>query len=137
MPQDRGRPEKLTPALQDTLVKAFRLGHFAVTACDLAGIAVSTYHLWLSKGRDQKKGKYRDFMEAVKRASADGSTRALLHIQQDPSWQSKAWFLERRFPELWAAHRPPENDGNLAQETAEILQRMDQVEIDGDGGTDG
>ena len=46
-------------------------------------------------------GQFQELMVAVKNASAVAESRTIQTILADDSWQSKAWFLERRFPERW------------------------------------
>ena len=46
-------------------------------------------------------GQFQELLESVKRASAVAESRAIQTILADDSWQSKAWYLERRFPERW------------------------------------
>ena len=46
-------------------------------------------------------GQFQELMEAVKNASAVAESRAIQTILSDDSWQSKAWYLERRFPGRW------------------------------------
>ena len=46
-------------------------------------------------------GLYLEFVEALKKSEATAEANLLSIIQADPSWQSKAWILERRCPEHW------------------------------------
>ncbi len=46
-------------------------------------------------------GQFQELLESVKNASAVAESRAIQTTLADDSWQSKAWYLERRFPERW------------------------------------
>jgi len=96
-----GRPTKLTPELQDKLVEYLSAGNYTCVACGLVGIHVSTFCRWMSIGEKAKSGKYREFYEAIKKAEAAREATWIKYIDSDPSWQSKAWLLERRYPERW------------------------------------
>jgi transposase len=67
------RPSKLTRQLQETICDALRKGASLVDACKLAGVAESTVHEWIARGRgrDRRRGSsraYRAFSDAVERA---------------------------------------------------------------------
>lgn len=96
-----GRPSKLTPELAATLVSMISDGAYDNVACDAVGIPRGTFYQWLAKGRVATSGAYRDFHDKIKAARTKCHLRWVKHIEGDPSWQSKAWLLERRYPELW------------------------------------
>ena len=56
---------------------------------------------WREKGESGAGGLYLEFVEALKKSEATAEANLLSVIQADPSWQSKAWILERRCPEHW------------------------------------
>lgn len=96
-----GRKTKLTPELAEKIANYISTGNYAVVVCGLVGIGESTYYSWLEKGVKAKSGKYREFLESIKRAEAAREAKWIKDIDGDPSWQSKAWLLERRYPERW------------------------------------
>ena len=55
----------------------------------------------MEKAEGGVSGQFQVLMEAVKNASAVAESRAIQTILADDSWQSKARFLELRFPERW------------------------------------
>ncbi|MEM7227243.1 MAG: hypothetical protein AAF432_00365 [Planctomycetota bacterium] len=69
-----GRHAKLTPEVQEIIVKAVRAGMYVRRACDLAGIGRTTMHRWTEQGQaDEEAGRdsmYRDFRNAVREAEA-------------------------------------------------------------------
>ena len=53
------------------------------------------------KPKVESAANFKELLESVKKASAVAESRAIQTILADDSWQSKAWYLERRFPERW------------------------------------
>lgn len=98
-----GRPSKLTPEVQKRLCDAIRAGNYYEAACAYAGIDYSTFRRWMKKGEGQKRGKYREFCEAVTRAELEAEARLVAQWQQHMPNDYRAIrdFLERRFPERW------------------------------------
>lgn len=100
-----GRPTKLTPATQETIVNAIRVGNFAETAATYAGIDQSTFWRWMSKGEGEGAPEpYASFRKAVEKAKAEAEVRNVALIQQaanDGTWQAAAWYLERTAFARW------------------------------------
>lgn len=99
-----GRRTKLTPTIQETIVRALRLGMYQREAAQAAGIDPETYYRWLRQGEQQQSGKYRVFCDAIKTAMAEGERALLTRIQMaanEGTWQAAAWILERRHRERW------------------------------------
>lgn len=96
------RKGKLTPELQEKICKLIEDGNYDVVACQMVGITDSTFYEWLSKGEKFTSGRYVEFRDAIKEARAKCEANCLKHIKEDDSWTSKAWILERRFPDRWA-----------------------------------
>ena len=65
------------------------------------GISESTFHALREKGESGFGGLYLNFVETLKKSEAIAEANLLSVIQADPSWQSKAWILDRRCPEHW------------------------------------
>jgi transposase len=103
-PAKRGRPTKFTPDRIKTILGALREGNYRDTAAEGAGISYDTLRNWEKKGALEKKGKYFEFFESIKRAEAEGE---LLHIRrinragEEGNWQADAWKLERKYPAKW------------------------------------
>jgi transposase len=105
------RPTKLSPDLQKAIVDAIRAGNYMETAAAFAGVAKQTFYNWLRRGRRARSGRYREFVDAVKKALAEAEVRDLEVIRQaatgtgpfeeNPQWQAAAWRLERRNPKRW------------------------------------
>lgn len=97
-----GQPTKLTPALQEQLVNVLRTGVFIDAACHYVGIAPSTYYGWMDRGRKGDE-PYVEFLEAVEKARASATVRAITLVQKaaEDSWQAAAWYLERSHPDQY------------------------------------
>lgn len=95
-----GRRPKLTPELQTSLcekIAALGAGDelFFEDACRLAGVGVSTAYAWMQKGRKQKRGRFRDFLEAVELARTQSFAGPLARIRQAGArdWKAlEAWL---------------------------------------------
>jgi len=97
-----GRPTKLTPELQRTIVVAITGGNYIETAAAMAGVNKETLYAWLRRGA-KEPGIYREFSDAVEKALAQAETRDVLLIGRaaETQWQAAAWRLERKFPQRW------------------------------------
>ena len=111
------RPTKLTPKLQDEIIKVIRSGNYIETACAYVGINKSTFYDWLKRGAREKdrvaknpKAKVRkdeqpfvDFSNEVEKALAHAEIRdvAIIGKAAEENWQAAAWRLERKFPDRW------------------------------------
>ena len=100
-PTKRGRKTKLTPELTDRICSVLANGNYITTACAIARIHQRQFFRWMEKGEHESSGPYRKFYESVKEAEQTAELALLRDIRTDDSWQSKAWILERRFPERW------------------------------------
>ena len=111
------RPTKLTPELQEDILKIIRSGNYIETACAFVGINKSTFYDWLKRGarekdrleknpraRIRKSEKiYVEFSNAVEKALAHAEIRdvAIIGKAAEENWKAAAWRLERKFPERW------------------------------------
>lgn len=100
----RGRPGKLTPEVQKSIVDMLRRGNYLETSALISGVDPSTVRLWLKKGKEAKRGIYRDFLAAVKRASIRPEVEDVETIRKAAAtdWRAAAWRLEHRYPQRWA-----------------------------------
>lgn len=113
----RGRPSKLTPEIQQELVKIIAAGNYIETAAAYVGINKSTLYDWLKRGAREKqrlennpRAKMRkseapfvEFSNAIEKALAQAEIRdvAIIGKAAEENWQAAAWRLERKFPERW------------------------------------
>ncbi len=104
------RPPKVpTPEQTKALCALFQNSHYADTACAKVGINERTFYRWMEKGAKAKSGVFSQFCQAIKLAQAESEIIELSEIKnaamgkdgQAPSWQARAWILERRYPQKW------------------------------------
>ena len=90
---------------------------------------------WMEKAECGVGGQFQELMEAVKNASAVAESRAIKTILADDSWQSKAWYLECRFPERWGrkdrlnAHHT--NEPKVVSHTIKQMSEQEWNEVHG------
>jgi transposase len=96
-----GRKTILTKELIHKFERLLSAGNYVVTTCGTLGVSQSAYYDWLKKGETAKNGLYAEFENAVKRAEHIAEAKWMYEISQDNAWQSKAWLMERRYPERW------------------------------------
>lgn len=101
------------PEIVDRLIEAIRAGTTIVAACQFAGIAEPTYHVWAGRGRRERERRlngaepnpaeegYLQVLERLEKARGDAIVRNIGVIQKaalDGTWQAAAWWLERTLP---------------------------------------
>lgn len=108
-----GRPTKLTPEVQASIVQAISAGNYLKHAAMYAGVCADSVNYWCKRGEREHAGIYFAFSEAVKKAEAAAVARNVAIIQQaaHKSWQAAAWWLERKFPDDFALHTHNELTG--------------------------
>jgi hypothetical protein len=102
-----GRPTKLTPEVQQTILTFLGTGAYIETASVAAGICKKTLYNWLRRGADEEE-PYAAFLHAVEKAQAEADLRDLKTIRQAANagqWPAAAWRLERRHPGQWGRRR--------------------------------
>jgi transposase len=107
----RGRPKgEPSPEVRKAICDALNAGGFLETAITFAGVPKSTFYDWMKKGAKDKSGVYKEFSDAIKRATATAETRylALIGTASKNQWQAAAWILERRWPHKFARRAVPE-----------------------------
>ena len=122
-----GRRSKLTPERQAKFLAALGLGLIYRVAAQCAGVSEQTIYLWLAKGRAGQHSRYVKFHEAVQEAEALREAAAVKAVLADPSWQSKAWFLERRYPDRWGRIDRREVTGQIEAGGAVRIELSDQL----------
>lgn len=114
-------PERL-----EVLCRQLQNGVPNVLACKAAMLAESTFYLLLQKARDfaelREAGQELDaeqlahiaFAERVKGAETDAVNRNCMVIMAAAPnhWQAAAWWLERRYPQLFGRHVIVDGGGN-------------------------
>lgn len=130
-----GRPTKCTADLIRRISQAILAGLKIEVACQYVNISKNAFYMWLDKGSRAKEGSiYRKFYDAIKGVEAQAELNLLLRIQNDESWQSSAWILERRFRDRWAKKEIVEvsgpDGGAIEMEERKKLERLSPKELD-------
>ena len=103
-PRPAGRPTRITDELTFRICELIRASNFVETAARKAGVGHSTLASWKAKGAVQKKGIYRDFLDAIEEAEAEAED-ALLQRALIESPRGALEILQRRFRDRWAERR--------------------------------
>lgn len=157
MARGRGRPTKLTPAVQDRICRALANNATRELASQIAGIKFWTFRYWLRRAEKQKRGIYADFSQAILQAesqSADkileGITKAANEGEEEvtqidrfnkegefmgcqvktvrkKSLAAMMWIMERRHAADWARKESAE----VARLEAEVAELRKAIKGDG------
>ena len=146
----RDRPSTLTEQLQAEIIKRIAVGSYADVAAVAAGVPRSTFYAWMARGRKAKRGRYRAFLHAVRRAEAEAEVQAIAIIRQamkggqvlerlkrsqrdggkgeqeklsKAEWLAAKWFLERRHASRWA-RKETEVIAQFARELAKLRRLL-------------
>lgn len=122
-----GRRSKLTPEVQERITDALTVGVPRATAASHAGISESTFYNWLEKGEAANRGRFVEFLEAVKAAETQAEMTAVAtwRTAMGTDWRAAKEFLERRFPEKYALAKDQLNDNQGPREV--YVVREDQL----------
>ncbi len=128
-----GRPTKLTPEVQHTIIQSLSAGATRETASAHAGITPATFYHWMERGEAGEEC-FVDFFDAVKKADVAATVRATaaISLAMKSNWQAAAWYLERRCPETWGKRERHaiEHSGQVTKRVKLDLERLsdDQLE---------
>src|ERR1043165_489028 len=77
-----GRPAKLTPQVKEQILAVLKMDGYVETACAFVGISREGFYEWMRRGAREDSGIYKDFAEAVNKATAEGEIRGVSNIQK-------------------------------------------------------
>ena len=147
-----GRPSKFAPESAEVVLAYIRRGSPRHIAANAAGIGRSTLMRWMARGKSERRGQFRDFWDALKKAEAELVVVSLGRIQTvsnggavlsrtsvtnpqgvttvvekfaQPVWQASAWLLERRHPEEFAVNA--REIKGLMNDLKELNARLDKL----------
>ena len=123
------RKSKFNDAITARIIEALRLGATYEIAAEYAGISRSTLYNWMEKGKDQKSGQYRTFLDSIKGAEARGAIANLAMIEsaaKSGDWKAAAWRLERRhgYTRDGYQQRTEEVQPDIPSNTLELLRQQ-------------
>lgn len=145
-----GRPSKLTKELIKQFADMLPTVRYLETVGEVLGVSKVSWYSWIKRGNkalrqiaaNRKLPKDKrvrllemdylciEFLNAHKKGVSMGVIKSLNKIDKDSSWQSQAWLLERRKPELWGSDRATVRA--LEKEVAEMRKVM--LELQGNEG---
>jgi predicted DNA-binding transcriptional regulator AlpA len=111
------RPSSFTPELSREILRLVRSGHFTTTICNRVGIGRTTLWTWIHQGEANPEHEpYGTFAKQFREAESRAVIRQLTKLRaygsgkygKDADWKSVAWFMERRWPKMFAG-RSEEN----------------------------
>jgi transposase len=88
----------------DEICKLLETGLRREDAIILADVSETQFYVWLKKA---------EFAESIKKAELKNKQRSIVIIQNasKQTWQASAWWLERKYPEEFAARQRHELTG--------------------------
>jgi hypothetical protein len=100
----KGRKSTLTIEKVDRVCNFIKLGHYAQTACNLAGIKERTWYNWISAAEKRKRPNKAQvhLLQSIAYADAQYEHVLVSRIAQDKSAKTAMEMLSRRFPDRWA-----------------------------------
>lgn len=101
-----GRPTELNEHVEAAIIERIQAGMPVGFAAQAAGITHQTLNNWKRRGQREPETIYGQFFSAIKKAEAELMFQCLVSVRLgDKGWQSCAWILERKWPELWSSDR--------------------------------
>jgi hypothetical protein len=90
--------------VQDRLLASLRAGNYLHIAAKAAGISLSTFKVWMQRGKEGEE-PWTTLKAEVEKARAEGQVRnvAIIAKAAESDWRAAVWLLERGSPELWGA----------------------------------
>lgn len=111
--RNRGRPTKLTPEIENKLIKFIALGVPLESASNAIGLDYTTVREWLQRGEGRhptrgKTAQFEAFADRYQQAVGQCENRLVAKIQSaaDSDWKAAAWLLARRHPDRWSEPKP-------------------------------
>lgn len=118
----------LTQDVHADAIIAYKDGATHREACDHIGIGFSTLEGWNRQGEadleDNLDTIYSRFRSDVKKARAVVAKKRRTKIENDESWQSAAWLLERTRPLEYGRNAEELRQSKLLEEKIEALQSI-------------
>lgn len=105
--RSRGRPSKLTAELIEKVASIVRAGNYLDTAARFCGVSRVSFHEWMKRGHAQKRGIYREFLNAMEEAQAAADVRDHLRITKasEKDWRAAVEHLKLRNQSRYGARR--------------------------------
>ncbi|MFM6206407.1 MAG: hypothetical protein ACKPEN_16585 [Planktothrix sp.] len=136
--RNKGRPSKLTPEIENKLIKFITLGVPLESASNAIGLDYTTVREWLQRGEGRhptrgKTAQFEAFADRYQQAVGQCEARLVAKIQSaaDKDWKAAAWLLARRHPDRWRSEPKPTSLEDLivamAQSGLLTAEQLDQL----------
>jgi hypothetical protein len=136
-----GRPTKLQPERVARLLEALREGNYYRAACAKADIGFNTFRAWMKAGQAQRHGKFREFLNSVKKAEGEAQAEIVAQWRKHcpENWQACRDFLARRNAAEWGQKdkRQVEHSGGLRLVVEEVVDADGEDEVPPEPGAEG
>jgi len=126
---------KLTPELQENLLKLLKLGVPQKYACEAVGINEDTFYTWMKIGKNKDKGKYYEFSELVKKSKSEAMAIKLANLEkaaQKGNVSAITWFLEHKYPDIFGNKLHIEHSGKITFDQLRELLKSDEQSVGSD-----
>lgn len=143
----RGRPTKLSPAVEEAILKSLKIGAPLTIAAEAAGISQRTLEFWLEWGRAGKE-PYASFADKAAKLRAEDAVRSLSVVVRAQlrgdlnALRAAIWSLERKFPRHFgqaamhaavSVHTGSAKDGDEAPKVQFYLPLNGRLPFENDG----
>ena len=132
------RPTKLSDDILNGIEELASKGLTHKAIIDILELNLDTFYKWKRKGlkalnkdpkdRSDNEHKYVQMCQSLKKGQTKCLKASLDKIQDDPSWRSAAWFLERVYPKHFAQRTEFDPEGldkwlrsKFSQETIDVI----------------
>lgn len=117
-----GRPSKFEKRIAARFLKAVSKGLIRKHAALCAGVHIATLQLWAKKGKEAGKGKLYEFFVALKKAEslAQEARAQTIIVAARKNWQAAAWWLERKYPEIWGRKEVIDLNGKIKNQNLNV-----------------
>ena len=121
---------KLTDKLCDEICNDIKAGVPIVHAAISHGITHTTFYDWYNKGKNAKRGKFKQFHDKVEEAKSVAITLRARRIYKagETSWQADAWWLERVAPDNFGRKDHHQVDMNADVKSENIIKLQKGLE---------
>jgi transposase len=124
------RRTDLNPTIIANAKKLLEAGNYTTTVSDFLGISRQTWYNWNNVGEqfvtqlengateeeltatNQDWKLYVEFFDTVRQSTATAEIKIVDGLVKSKSWQAKAWWLERKFPDRWGMKEREKDDGS-------------------------
>lgn len=135
----RGRKTKLTPKLQEQIIKYVEAGNYNKVACQAVGICEWTYYNWRKQGEKaekklregkkltNKENEFSQFSQSIRGAEARAEIRnvTIINIAAKKEWRAALEMLARKYPKRWGIKKQIEGIGEEPLPVPEVTVVVD------------